>query len=151
MEAILEDLDRIRAGVASKEGGDTFFYLHVMGGAWTRVNLKKTSDAIAVYARAGCASEWCEEYDFPKQASFSYQKYDGVENVVFLANEFSRRAHLFFNQFFESADVNFLYSFEDRDSYEESCEFSAFMATLPYGHTAYVRGQVLRNTFPCLG
>ena len=150
MEAILEDLASIRVDVASMEEEDTFFYLHVRGGIWTRVHLKTTSDAIALYARGGSSSRWCDAYSFPKQSQFAYDKFGVMENVTMLAKELSRRAHYFIYIFLDSGDKHYVYTREDLESYEEFDEFKNLMAGLCDGDPAKVRGQIIRNTFPRL-
>jgi len=87
-----EALGAIRASYAWDDSEESYFYVHVMGGAWTQANKGVCADGAGGFARKGVATHWCKQYNWPRQASFQFSKY-GREACVQLSREYCRRSH----------------------------------------------------------
>ena len=68
---------------------DEFFHTTVMGGKWTFANRGVAADAVATFARAGVAQDWCRRFQWPRQRSYAFGRYHR-EGAHQLAREFAR-------------------------------------------------------------
>lgn len=71
---VAAELAAAQEGVTA-DGGGTYFYVHVLGGSWTKLNKGVSADGTGGFAREGIAVEWCDRHAFPKQASRMFSKY----------------------------------------------------------------------------
>ena len=88
------DLAGIRDELAWDEAEDAHFYLHILGGKWTKDNKGVAADAAGGYARKGSPTDWCKLFNWPRSASFMFNKY-GRDGATELAKEYCRRSHFF--------------------------------------------------------
>lgn len=124
-----EELLALRAEWEFPEGDDSHFYLHVLGGKWTKRNTGSVADAAKGVARA-YARDWCAAYSFPKQRAYYYNRYSRL-GAHMLAEEFCRRGNHFLNIYLESdepVDVPWAYTQEQLDSYQPEFEFVSWLS-----------------------
>lgn len=137
-------LAEIRDQLAWEDSDESYFFFHILGGAWTLKNKGVHADGAGGYARQGAPTGWCKRYGWPRQASFMFNKYSR-DSAVQLAKEYCRRSHHYMMLFIQSGTDNFVYTPEVLQSYQEGSEWLDWLCSLGDGDPAFKRGLALRT------
>ena len=130
------------------EDVETYFYLFVAGGNWTKKYKGCATDSVQYKARNN-AKAFCELFGWPKMKTFTFNLY-GEEASNQLAREWVRKSHHYMVAWLESGGTH---TFEHPDSlnYECSAAFLDWACSLEDGkHPAFARSRELQDHKPRL-
>jgi len=150
-EGAVDELNAVRDECAWHEEDPLYFYTRVLAGRWTWSTREKghAADGCCGFARGGGPQAWCIAYEFPRQASFMFEKY-GRDAACQLAREFCRRGEYYYQLYLEAGDEDFEYTGEHVAGYEESLQWLDFISVLDVEDNAFMKGLELRDLMPRL-
>jgi hypothetical protein len=128
---------------------EPYFYIHVMGGRWTRLNRGVPANSIGGKARRGVIP-WCDLYSFSKQCSHAFGLY-GREESTFLSREFCRRGNFFYQFYDDAPGDEYAYTSDVVNSYVETEEWLDFVCGLDIESPAFAAGVAVRAMVPVIG
>jgi hypothetical protein len=146
LEALGKELIELREKWADCDYEDMLFYVANRGGKWLHLTKNKTADTATCYCRAS-AIPFCDKFHWPKQKSYAYGKYKGVENANQLAKECARRGHHFASIWLISgSDDSFV--FTDAHVIEDDEAFLNCLLALDHMSDMFAEAVNLRKLFP---
>ena len=107
---------------------EEFFFVRILGGAWTQGKRGDAADAVGGFAKAGVCKEWCRSFAFPAQASFAFSRYGHLGGNQ-LAREYCRQGHFFLRLWLEHGE-DFKFQQHHVDMYNECDEFRLWVESL---------------------
>ena len=125
----------------------TNFYVHIAGGVWTDTFCGESTNEAVYKARGHVLSTFNTLYDWPRSKGFRFRLY-GVDGANFLAREWCRKSHYFFNLWLdtERADCFDVGVFD----YVEHEEFLDWAVGIDISSPTWARISEVRAAFPTL-
>ena len=107
-------------------------------------------DSAACFARKKPAVlRFCELYGFPKQKTYSYRAYGGLEDPNQLVREWQRKGHYFCSLWHvEHCSEEYEFTDEDISGYADSLEFYNWLCNMDMSDPAYDKGVEIVNWKP---
>ena len=125
------------------------FFIHVLGGEWTKKHKDKEADAVGGYSRAGVKA-FCDYYHLPKQMTCYFSVY-GYDPSHALAKEWCARMEYYYGVYLDAEGDDFMFCQEEVDEYVPEKEWFDFMTSLDIEHPAFSKGMEIMRMKPRLG
>lgn len=123
------------------------FKTTILGGEWTRQHRGQAFDAVKAFASGALVLAWCAQFQWPKQASFSFAKFgDAVASA--LAVYWCERSEYFYRLAELADDPAFEYSEEAKQGAPEPTRVSAVLEQAPSLQAATARLEAIRRLVP---
>ena len=125
------------------------FRSEVRGGKWTVEHRQVAFDCLACKASTSVAVDFCKRYGLPLMASWSHQKY-GAHSIGVLCRAWQHRMGFWMELWLESASDDFEFELGHAEGYQESEEFSSWVASLPSSSPAWPRVNAICGLKPVM-
>jgi len=143
-------LKLLRAEEEPPDYDETAFYVRkFMGGKWLVKHKGKITDSCGAFARGGDVRDvFCWNYDYPRQMTLTYAKYDGTEATHTLCKEFCLRGNYFFNVWINQDDEVRPFTDAEINGYQDSEEFVNLLTSVSADSDVFIKGSEIRRIVP---
>ena len=123
------------------------FRVVLRGGAYYKKTKGVVADEARAFARFQAAKDWCDQFGWPREKSFSLALYT-APGAVALANEFCRRSNHYYDMWLASDDADDAFSFAHVAPPSDDEEFLDWITTLDADGASFAKGFELLELRP---
>ena len=146
LNAVFEDVRRMREGWAGDVVQPVDFRHTILGGAWAKPGTRTAYEFFRGSAATDPAKLWCVKYKTPQSATFYISVY-GDTGCSILVQAWAHKMQHFFDIAQVSGTDDYKYTRSDISQYVEPTGFTEYVSSLPKGR-AKTRAMQLKNWFP---
>lgn len=136
LEQVYNELEKKRAEWAQEYDPDITFRVRVLGGKWTKENLRVAADAVGGHAATETGKEFCKSYKMGSSMRFNFNKYGEVV-AAGLAKHWCERMEYWFGIWFEQPRWDFEFSEELKEGALVNEALMVAASDLPLEHPVW--------------